>query len=213
MTWLDNDRPALRPLRNKRHEMVASLIAIGYKPEQAGVAAGYKPQPGKFRLHTRSDIQKRVDELREVMATQQIAAAGLDRSQVLRNLEEIIGRCMQQRRTSEKIECPECGHHHPGVFRFDARNALYANQLYGQELGMFAKRLDLHHHREPTVDGTREEIVGELVDWIEKLGLSEAVIHEIEERRGATAETEPVHPAPGDGAEPARDLPAVPQAG
>ena len=77
-------------------------------------------------------------------------AVAVDRQWVIKNLKEVVERCMQQEPVRDKDGKPT------GEWRFDSRGANQALSLLGKEIGMFVERKEIRHG--PLTDATDDEL-------------------------------------------------------
>jgi hypothetical protein len=142
-------------LKNSKYERMAQLMAQGKTPSLAYAAVHPKAKRpeaniGRF-MKSHPEIAQRAAEIAQtaitdekivLTAAQQVAT--VDKAYVLRNLKEIVERCMQSAPVLDRdgdqvyVETPT-GQVAP-AYGFDAKPAVAALKLLGLEIGMFVQR-------------------------------------------------------------------------
>lgn len=159
-----NSTGADKPLTQKQASF-ALLVASGVHPIDAYIkaynsAGNRNTAKGEAaRILKVPRVRSYVDRLKEDAAAALAKTVKdelhLDRSYVLRNLKEVVERCMEAAPVKDRSGKPVAG-----AFQFDAKGANQALMLIGKELGMFVERREIRHG--PLVDATDEELDKEI---------------------------------------------------
>lgn len=143
-------------LKNLKHERMAQLLADGKTQMEAYAGAGFGGSPKAHASNTYNrypDIQARVatilDERRRVIdegRAKAVEEAAVDKAWVLRNLKDVVERCLQARPVMQggkpvMIDTPN-GEIAP-AYVFQPQGANKALELIGKELGMFVERSEV----------------------------------------------------------------------
>ena len=160
-------------LENERHEEFCQLLAVKGLPRwkayaEAGFRPGDKRQASKraYRLLQRPDIQVRLAEL-DHTACDLAREVKVDRALILDGLKEIYDRCMDAVPVKDRHGNPT------GQWRFDAKGAIQALKLYGQELGMFRNVSETWHGKlDPTEGMGRDDLREMILGLCDELGFT-----------------------------------------
>jgi phage terminase small subunit len=121
--------------RATQQETFAQAIALGQHAVEAAEAAGYVPTINGAGARLRgAEVRARVAQLQAEIAERAVEIAAIDKSWVMRRLQENVERAMS-------IEPVLDGKGHPtGVYKYQGSVANRALELLGKELGMFIDR-------------------------------------------------------------------------
>ncbi|MGE4072726.1 MAG: terminase small subunit [Lysobacterales bacterium] len=176
-------------LKNAKHEHFCQLISDGATETKAAVLAGFSersaPQQAS-RLLKNDEIRERVAELRaekeqfHAKAVQRaMENAGIDKEWVMRNLKEVVERCMEvapvvnQKGEQVVVETPEGELR--AAFTFNAKGAIGALVPLGKEIGMFVERKEVRHGKlEDLPDAQLDDLIRELAT---EAGITPKVVH------------------------------------
>lgn len=131
------------PLERKNHEEFCHHFIRTRSIKEAGEAVGIPSRQNANTVHKRPDVQARIKFLRQEI----LEELGLDTYYVLKNLKSIAERCMQAEAVEDKEGNPvfiqgEDGKY-SAMFKFDATNAIKANELIGKHVGMFVEKKEI----------------------------------------------------------------------
>jgi len=131
-------------LKNTKHEQFAHRVAEGGSAEKAYISLGYSKKgaaQSACKLLKTPKVRARVTELKEAIAKQVVEKTGVDGAWVRVRIVEVAERCMQHSPVRDDagkpvmVKTPE-GEIAP-AYAFDARGALAALKLLGEDVGMF----------------------------------------------------------------------------
>ncbi len=123
-----------------KRELFAQAIAKGKSDLEAFSEAGFSmknrnsARGNASRLRNLPSVRARIEELMAKAAVRAVLKA----EEVLRDIAEIKRRCMQETPVLDAE-----GNAIPGLWQFDAKNALKACELQGKYLGLWKERLDV----------------------------------------------------------------------
>jgi phage terminase small subunit len=132
-----------KPLTPKQEAFVREYL-LDLNATQAAIRAGYSAKTAGRN----ADRMMKNDEIRKAVTEAQTARSQrveLTADYVLRNLTEVVERCLQRapvmtRRGREVVQVTDDEGRH--VWQFDAKGANGALNLLGQHLGLYTKKLE-----------------------------------------------------------------------
>jgi len=131
-------------LKNTKHEQFAHRVAEGGSAEKAYISLGYSKRgaaQSACKLLKTPKVRARVTELKEAIAKQVVEKTGVDGAWVRVRIVEVAERCMQHRPVRDDAGKPVMVKTPKGeiapAYAFDARGALAALKLLGEDVGMF----------------------------------------------------------------------------
>ncbi len=124
-----------------KQEAFAQQYLVDFNAQAAALRAGYQNGKQGYDLLQLDEVRHRVGELID----ERNRRLQLDQDYVVRNLQEIVNRCMELEPVTEKgqlvLDTDSFGDVR-AVVKFDARGATAALQLLGKHVGMFVDRVE-----------------------------------------------------------------------
>lgn len=176
-------------LKNARQEAFCRFYTNGETPPRAYALAGFSEKTaneGSSRLLKNPDVSRRVEELlaekekvHAKVVQKAMENAGIDKEWVMRNLKEVVERCMEvapvvnQKGEQVVVATPEGELR--AAFTFNAKGAIGALVPLGKEIGMFVERKEVRHGKlEDLPDAQLDDLIQELA---KEAGITPKVVH------------------------------------
>ena len=135
-------------LKNERHERFCHEYIIDLNKTQAAIRAKYSEKTARqigCKLLTKANIQDRIAELQKGT----FKKLNLSAEDVLQKFIDIRDRCMQLEPVKEFVHGEWVDN---GEYKFDASNALRANEDLGKHLQLFVEKIEHTGKVEHTVN-------------------------------------------------------------
>ena len=132
------------PLENTNHEEFCHHFIRTRNISQSGKEIGISKRQNAYVVYKREEVQSRIAFLKKEL----LEELGLDDYFVLKNLKSIAERCMQAEAVTDREGSPIVEVNDgemSAIYKFDAANAIKANELIGKHVGMFVeqKKIDV----------------------------------------------------------------------